>query len=493
MASIEQRIEHLFPNRKGKDFRPIVVVASLFAERRGQWLKHADVIRLVNEKFANSTVLKAYKRLSCPLDSLNGHSFIDTESIKKVGRGGPIVRGRLSDAASEKLFSLVQPVYQEPTSCLTWQDRTIIPPLQIGDKYLLPEDIINRRNQKYGEEDTRRLLNKMSNDVPGANKKAVQKMIEKLAEQQGIEFNPETIKVGSEFQEGQFTKDGRIVFPDGDLEHLYFEWKKFHGEDKPYMKADDVLKAHHFGPIPLHQYTFTDVSMRKLATDDNRTAVSAYMNLVDSNQDDARVFVLEDRAMKGDQGAFDELMQVLSSDDSKYARQGAAHSLGLLYDTRAIELLVKAMLRDESIEVRAAAVTTLGGFGYRQEFTMALKDCDSHVREEAAAILGKIGDKRAVEPLKEALKDSEINVQGAAADALGLIGDIRALDSLIPMLDCKNESCRCSAALALGNIVDTRAIQALRKACNDPWLWVCEAAKKGLEELEKKDLASLRG
>ena len=151
------------------------------------------------------------------------------------------------------------------------------------------------------------------------------------------------------------------------------------------------------------------------------------------------------------------------------------------------------MLRDESIEVRAAAVTTLGGFGYRQEFTMALKDCDSHVREEAAAILGKIGDKRAVEPLKEALKDSEINVQGAAADALGLIGDIRALDSLIPMLDCKNESCRCSAALALGNIVDTRAIQALRKACNDPSSRVCEAAKKGLEELEKKDLTSLRG
>jgi len=84
--------------------------------------------------------------------------------------------------------------------------------LQIGDKYLLPEDIINRRNQKYGEEDTRRLLNKMSNDVPGANKKAVQKMIEKLAEQQGIEFNPETIKVGSEFQEGQFTKDGGLYF-----------------------------------------------------------------------------------------------------------------------------------------------------------------------------------------------------------------------------------------------------------------------------------------
>ncbi len=199
------------------------------------------------------------------------------------------------------------------------------------------------------------------------------------------------------------------------------------------------------------------------------------------------------KSQKKDQEAFDELMQVLSSDDSKYARQDAAHVLGRLRDTRAIELLVKAMLSDESSEVRAVAVTTIGGFGYRQEFTMALKDCDSHVRREVATILGRMGDKRAVDSLKAALEDSDINVQCAAANALGTIGDMRALDSLIPMLDYENESCRCAAAAALGNIVDTRAIQALRKACNDPSSRVCEAAKKGLEELEKKDLTSLRG
>ncbi len=493
MASIEQRIKCLFPSKRRKDPSPIVLVGSLFAERRRQWLTHADVVRLVYKRFADSTVLKAYKKLSRPLAALNGNSFIDIEPIKKVGRGGPIVRGRLSKAASEKIFTLVTPINQKPASCYIRQNRLELPPLEMGDKYLSPKDIINLRNKKSGEEYTRRLLNEMSNDIPGANKKAVQKVVEKLAEQQGIEFNPETIKVGSEFQEGQFTKEGKIVFPDGDLAHVYFEWKKLHGEDKPYKKADDVLKKHRIGPIPLHQYAFTEVSMRDLATDENRAVVPACINLVDSSEDDARVLAIEERVKRGDQEAFDELILVLSSDNSMYARQDAAHSLGRLHDTRAIELLVKAMLSDESSEVRSVAVTTLGGFGYCQEFSMALKDSDPQVRSEVATILGKIGFKKAVEPLMESLQDSDINVQCAAANALGTIGDMRALDSLIPMLDYENESCRCAAAAALGNIVDTRAIQALRKACNDSSSRVCEAAKKGLEELEKKDLTSLRG
>ena len=89
MASIEQRIEHLFHCKRRKDSSPIVVVASLFAERREEWLTQADVIRLVNKRFADSTVIKSYGRLSRPLKALNGHSFLDTEFIKKTGRGSP--------------------------------------------------------------------------------------------------------------------------------------------------------------------------------------------------------------------------------------------------------------------------------------------------------------------------------------------------------------------------------------------------------------------
>ena len=71
------------------------------------------------------------------------------------------------------------------------------------------------------------------------------------------------------------------------------------------------------------------------------------MNIVDSSEDDARVLAIEAGVKRGDQEAFDELILILSNDNSKYARQDAAHSLGFLYDTRAIEPVIKAMLNDE--------------------------------------------------------------------------------------------------------------------------------------------------
>jgi len=41
----------------------------------------------------------------------------------------------------------------------------------------------------------------------------------------------------------------------------------------------------------------------------------------------------------------------------------------------------------------------------------ALKDEDSNVRKNTTVALGKIGDERAVEPLKQALKDKSKDVQ----------------------------------------------------------------------------------
>ena len=93
MASLEQRIENLFPNKTRKETGPIAMVALIFAERRGRWLTQTDVIDLINKKFSDSTVRKAFKILSRPLDVLDGYSFIDTESVKKEGRGCPVISG----------------------------------------------------------------------------------------------------------------------------------------------------------------------------------------------------------------------------------------------------------------------------------------------------------------------------------------------------------------------------------------------------------------
>jgi HEAT repeat protein len=61
-----------------------------------------------------------------------------------------------------------------------------------------------------------------------------------------------------------------------------------------------------------------------------------------------------------------------------------------------------------------------------------LKDGDKNARQVAAAVLGRIGDARAVEPLIVALED--VNVCSAAARALAQIGDVRAVEPLITVL-----------------------------------------------------------
>jgi len=424
-SSLEERIEYLFANR-GSCLKEM---ACIFAERREEWLTQEDIINLIGQKYHNSTICSNFKKLSLPIKELDNHSYINTEVFKNNGRGRPAIRGRLSEAASKKIFTLVTPVKERPSSYfveLNKIGRVEILPMPVGKPtgptmWLSPEDVMTLRKQKIGDKRADRLLQDIVNN-----------------------------------------KD----------EHF----------------AEDFIgfKNRRPGPIPFILHRIVPEGLRKFGSDENRKTLIAGMNLVDSRQDDVRVNALEERAKKGEQTAFDDLIQVLSSDASKYARQDSAHSLGSLHDMRAVEPLAKAMLNDEYSGVRLVAAIRLGEFGYSQEFTMALKDSDSHVRQEVATILAKIGDVRAVEPLREALKDPDIGVQCAAAIALGEIGDIEAVDLLIPMLDCENESARCAAVIALGNIGDIRSIQALSKACQDPIDSVRDAAKKSFEKIKRR-------
>jgi hypothetical protein len=471
MASIKQRIEHLFPSEKGKGPSPIAMVATFFAERRGQWLTQVDIIKLVNKKFGDSTIRKAFRGLSLPMDALDGRPFIEVESVKEDRPGGPILRGRISDAAIEKLFKTVTPVENEPPSCFIRKKRLELPPLKINDRYLPPKDIVDIRKLKSGEDYTRSLLHKLATDKLGADKEAIEKLILKMAKNQGIEFDTATF---------QFTKGGKEVFPEGNLARTFYKWR-----NGPYTKPSCVLKGHHYGPIPLRQRAFTDLAMQKLAADENRLAFSASAYIVDSRQDSERIRAIEGRVKKGDEESFKELIRVLSSEDSRYARQEAARSLGHLHDPRVIEPLVEAMLGDEYVAVRSIAAEGLTSFGYRPEFTQALNDSDPHIRRGIVEILGKIGDLRAVDSLMQALHDPDIGVQCSAANSLGKIGDSRAVDFIISKLESEDESVRHAVAEALGNIGDRRAIEALRKMRDDPSTWVRDTVIIALKKLER--------
>jgi predicted RNase H-like HicB family nuclease len=215
MASLEQRIEHIFPSKKRKGPSPIAMVALIFAERRGRWLTQDDVIKLLNKKFAYSTIRKAFKKLSCPLDVLNGHGFIDTELIKLDTKGRPAIKGRLSGTVAERIFELVPSVKEKPPSVFRWINKVgsvEIPPFLVrsdnnGSKWLSPEDILRLREKKIGKKQTNRLLKYISS------------------------------------------------------------------KGKPYAESSDILKIlkrHHRGPLPEHQISIMNAGQCELGSDDNQ-------------------------------------------------------------------------------------------------------------------------------------------------------------------------------------------------------------------------------
>jgi hypothetical protein len=230
MATLEQRLEHLFPSKKRKGPNSIAIVALIFAERRGRWLTQDDVISLLKKKFADSTIRKAFKELSCPLDVLEGRSFIDIEPISRNDKGRPTIRGKLSEAAADRVFELVTPIKEKPPSCfrlINKGGKYEIPPLLVGNedhgsKWISPEDILQLREKKIGKKQVNRLL------------------------------------------------------------------KGIVDKGKPYAESVDILKDHRFGPLPSHQIRIIDAGQRELAADENRLCVSITALVVPATDEDRK-------------------------------------------------------------------------------------------------------------------------------------------------------------------------------------------------------------
>ena len=158
----------------------------------------------------------------------------------------------------------------------------------------------------------------------------------------------------------------------------------------------------------------------------------------------------------GDSKALDPLLKAMNDKDW-HVRKYTAVALGKIKDDKSIKTLVNA-LNDEDSDVRWKSLIALGNIG-EASFEPLLKEFKSddwHMRARAAQVLGKIGDKRAVEPLIRTLvKRDKVNnkhVRGRIIEALGEIGDERAVDPLIKALDDQYIYVRQKAADALDNI-----------------------------------------
>ena len=123
-----------------------------------------------------------------------------------------------------------------------------------------------------------------------------------------------------------------------------------------------------------------------------------------------------------------------------------------------------------SLAFAAAAVVNAAGepsVSLTQARAADLQSSVPAVRANAAAALGRAGEKSVVPALIVALNDSEKSVRCAAAKALGSLRDLRAAPALANALSDNNSNVRFYAAHALGEIADPKATDALLAALRD--------------------------
>lgn len=147
--------------------------------------------------------------------------------------------------------------------------------------------------------------------------------------------------------------------------------------------------------------------------------------------------------------------QMNNSDWKK--REEAAKLLGELGDPSAVEPLIKA-----------------------------LGDYMGDVRKAAAEALGRLKDPRAEQPLLRAFGDGREDVRFFAAKALGELKGPRAVELFITILEDGNENARAAAVRALGECKDPQVIEPLIKTLGDEAAGVRTAAAAALSKLGER-------
>lgn len=228
--------------------------------------------------------------------------------------------------------------------------------------------------------------------------------------------------------------------------------------------------------------------------------------------------------------AVELLIEVLLEDSRAHVRRAAAKALSRIGDARAVEPLIEVLRRDNKADVRLAAAKALGEIGdpkallalvyaavdrknqvqindsphffpttVAKEAKKAMEKIGEPTIEqveplikalsnrymscEAAKLLGRARDPRAVEPLIELLGDNKADIRNAAAKALGDIGDPKTFEQVGPLVKALGDkNVCCEAAKLLGRIGDPRAVKPLIEALrNSGWsmqYWVTWALGK---------------
>ena len=143
---------------------------------------------------------------------------------------------------------------------------------------------------------------------------------------------------------------------------------------------------------------------------------------------------------------------------------------------------------DKNNVVQKYAIDTLVLIGEKAVDPLidGLEYINDQIRYNCIKALGKIQDKKAVEPLINILiDDDEPKVRAIAATAIGNLKDINLINYLIESLESdKSSYVRAAAANGIGNFDDNKALKSLIKAMDDENKYVVEASVASIQKIE---------
>jgi HEAT repeat protein len=218
-------------------------------------------------------------------------------------------------------------------------------------------------------------------------------------------------------------------------------------------------------------------------------AIPPLLNALKDREDDVRIAACLALGLFKKPSTFDDISNVLLDDPKIGVRQAAANALGNSQHAEALPYLLEA-LHDPFwwYEREYAAVDLLQaiermGASAVDPLIEALHDKEGAVRKFAAALLGKLGDPRAIEPLGMALYDLHHEVGKVSAESLASFG-APAVEVLVEALSHPEMWIRIHSISALSRIKDQRIGPILLQMLNDPEREVKKQVVQSLGELK---------
>jgi HEAT repeat protein len=153
----------------------------------------------------------------------------------------------------------------------------------------------------------------------------------------------------------------------------------------------------------------------------------------------------------------------------------------------AIDDLIRPLLHDPDIWIRAEVIRLLGGRGTKgieDTLVLLVNDPVGLIQIAVCDAVGKLKVRGALPAMIRLFASSDPDVKQAAIAAAGEIGGEQIAESIIPMLNDSHWGVRAAAAVALGRARIARAVPRLRDlAAQDPDQLVRESAHFAVEQL----------